>query len=185
VLYHRERRRRLRRDADRFEGRNEMKRRRLLTVLVPLGLAAVVFFVVLGGGGAFGASSAGAGGHEDGDGHGCNLASLKGPYAYNVTGAVFAPSGAEVADIAAVGLAVSDGKGHVTGHDWASQNGVTTPRTLTATYTVDSDCTGMVHIVFTPGGPVDAFFVLAQGGRVFKVIQTDTGAVVSGDGVRQ
>ena len=161
-----------------------MKRRRSLTVIVPLTLAAAVLFVVLGGGAAFGANGAGAGNRDD-EGQGCSNATAKGGYAYHVTGVVVSPTGAEVAKIAAVGLVVLDGKGHGAGHDWASQNGVTTPRTLTATYTVDPDCTGMVHVVFTPGGAVNAFFVLAEGGRVMKIIQTDTGAVVSGDAVRQ
>ncbi len=163
-----------------------MKSRRSLTVKLALGTAAFVLLVALGSGGTLitGARGAGTEG-RDGDEHACALASLKGPYAYNVTGSVQSPSGTEVADIAAAGLAVSDGKGHVTGHDWASTNGVTTARTLTATYTVDRDCTGTVHIVFTPGGAVDVFFVLADGGRAFKAIQKDPGTVISGDGVRQ
>jgi hypothetical protein len=158
-----------------------MKRRRLLTVLAPLGLAAVVFFAV-GGSGAFGARSAGPG--DEGDGHGCSLATLKGAYAYEVKGEIFAASGAEAVELAGVGLFVADGKGHSTGHDWASLNGAGTPRTLTATYTIEPDCTGTAHVVYTPGGPANAFLVVTQNGRVVKLIQTDPGVVASGEAVR-
>jgi hypothetical protein len=166
----------------------KMKRRRLLAMLATLGLAAVVFFV-LGGGGASGARSAGAGGHEDGDGHGCTNASLKGPYSYEVTGAAFAPDGTEVVEVAAVGLFIADGRGHTTGHDWASQNGVTTPRTLRGTYTIDPDCTGTAEVVFTPPtGPAlvtHVFLALAEGGRLVKLVQTDPGTVASGEAIHQ
>jgi hypothetical protein len=163
-----------------------MKRRRSQSRKLPLGVAAVVLLLVLGGGSRLvtGASGAG-GGTRDDDERGCTLSSLKGPYAYHVTGSAQAPSGTEGADIAAVGRVVSDGKGHVTGHDWASTNGATTARTVTGTYTLDPDCTGMVHLVFTPGGPGDAFFVLTDRGRVLKTIQTNPGTVISGDGVRE
>ncbi len=162
-----------------------MKRWRSLTVKLLVAVSAVVVLLVLGSGGALvtGASGAGTGARDDD--HACNLASLKGPYAYNVTGSVDTPTGTEVADIAAVGLAVSDGKGHITGHDWASTNGATTARTVSATYTVDPDCTGTAQIVFTPGGPAKVFFALADEGRVLKVISTDSGSVISGDAVHQ
>jgi hypothetical protein len=157
-----------------------MNRQRSLMVLFPLALAAVAISVVFVGG----ASGAGKSSKDD-DERVCNLASVKGTYAYNITGSVHSPAGAEVADVAAVGVITADGKGNATGHDWSSLNGVTTPRTVTATYTVAADCTGTAHAVFTPGGPVDIFFATADHNRVIKVIQTTPGGVVSGDEIRQ
>jgi hypothetical protein len=156
-----------------------MKRPRLLAVVFLLGVAVVVMSVAF----VTGANGAGKNSRDD-DTPGCSLASLKGAYAYHFAGSVHSPGG-EVADLAAVGVVVGDGKGHATGHDWASVNGATTARTLTATYTVASDCTGTAHAVFTPGGEADIFFALADHNRVIKVIQTTPGGVVSGDGIRQ
>lgn len=157
-----------------------MKRRRSLAVVSVLVAAAVVVPVVF----VTGASGAGTDSRDE-DAAGCSVTSLKGAYAYRVTGSVHDATGGEVADVAAVGLVVADGKGHATGHDWSSANGATTARTLTATYTVAPDCTGTAHAVFTPGGEADIFFVLADHNRVIKVIQTTPGGVVSGDEIRQ
>jgi hypothetical protein len=160
-----------------------MKRARGVRLL-PIAAALAVLLVVLGGGrlvaGAKGAADARAD-DGNGNGRGCSLETFRGGYAYRVAGKLASAGAALDVEAAAVGLAVSDGRGHVSGHDWTSLNGATMPRTFAGTYTVASDCTGTAHVVFVPGGPSTVFFVLEAGGRGFKAIQTDPGAVISGE----
>jgi hypothetical protein len=53
------------------------------------------------------------------------------------------------------------------------------PRQWTATYTVDSDCSGTMSIVTTsqPVTNYTVFLALSSGGRVARAIDTDPGAV--------
>ena len=163
-----------------------MKRRRLLTLAaLTIGIAAVVLLggLARGGGLAAGASSA-AGSARDNEGV-CNQESLKGPYASHVTGSVYTPSGAEVGDIAGVTVATADGMGHISGHGWTSTNGTPVAQTVTGTYTIDPDCSGTAHLVFTPGTAVTAFIVLADHGRILNLVETDAGTVISGEAIHQ
>ena len=75
--------------------------------------------------------------------------------------------------------------GHISGHGWNSTNGATVAQTVTGTYTIDPDCSGTAHLVFTPGQAITAFIVLADHGRTFKLIETDAGTLISGEGVHQ
>ena len=166
-----------------------MNGRRLLTLAaLAIGIAAVVFLggLVRGGGLAAGASSAAGSARDNRDNEGvCNQESLKGPYASHVTGSVYTPSGAEVGDIAGVTVATADGQGHISGHGWTSTNGAPVNQTVTGTYTIDPDCSGTAHLVFTPGTAVTAFIVLADHGRILKLVETDAGTVVAGEAVHK
>jgi hypothetical protein len=116
----------------------------------------------------------------------CTLASWHGSYGYVLTGSVFGPDGTKLADEAAVGVANPDGAGHVSGHDVASVNGTIVPRTWTATYTVDPDCSGTMNITTTspPIRSFVGFIVVARNGRVLRIVDTDPGAVISGIATR-
>lgn len=153
-------------------------RRSACLMIVTAGLAAMAAY---GAAGSFAAGSrhAGEAPQRHGEGGGCTLASLRGAYSYAIRGSLVAPSGVRAADVAAVGVFRSDGAGHVTGHDVASLNGVILPRQWTATYTVDSDCSGTMSIVTTsqPVTNYTVFLAISSGGRVARAIDTDPGAV--------
>lgn len=111
----------------------------------------------------------------------CNTQSLKGPYGYAISGSAFLPPGnrtaKEVADAAFGGRVVFDGDGHLSGADWVSLNGNTSPRDYTGTYAIDSDCSGHAAIA---GTPATFNFTLVDNGRQIKLIETDPGFVISG-----
>jgi hypothetical protein len=104
----------------------------------------------------------------------CDEESLHGPYGYSATATVHVPPGAPgiVAYPAAVGRFVADGRGNAAGHDVSNVNGVATPRTTTATYTVNPDCTGTMEVVFVPGTPLTFFFVIVDRGDELRMITT-------------
>jgi hypothetical protein len=135
-----------------------MKTARLLILLAALLPFALVF------------ASAGASRHV----RQCSDESLRGPYGYRATATVHVPPGTSgiVAYPAAVGHFVADGRGNATGHDVSNVNGVATPRTTTATYTVNADCTGKMEVVFVPGTPLTFFFVIVDKGDELRMITT-------------
>jgi hypothetical protein len=105
-----------------------------------------------------------------GDDFGCSKATLKGEYAFGVTG--YLPSPQVVA-----GIKVFDGNGNFTQRDYI---GDSVPAQFApkgqeiGTYTVDSDCTGSMVIklnalgvppVTTQGGVINILFVISDGGR--------------------
>lgn len=104
----------------------------------------------------------------------CNEGSLRGAWGYTATATAHVPPGSAniVAYPAAVGQFVADGQGNATGHDVSNVNGVATPRTTTATYTVDPDCTGTMEVAFTPGNPLTFFFVIVDRGDELRMITT-------------
>ena len=133
-------------------------RTRLLILLVVLVPFALVF------------ASAGASRH----GRQCTDQSLRGAWGYSATATVHVPPGSPniVAYPAAVGRFVADGQGNATGHDVSNVSGVATPRTTTATYSVDPDCTGTMEVQFTPGNPLTFFFVIVDRGDELRMITT-------------
>ena len=73
----------------------------------------------------------------------CSQASAAGSWAYTYNGTVFAP---DAALIAAVGHYQQDAKGNVTGSQTHTLAGQTEVEDITATATVNSDCTGSATI---------------------------------------
>ncbi len=71
----------------------------------------------------------------------CNNSILKGTYVVNLTGWVNNDS--ERVPYALVANVVADGQGLVAGTGTASLDGVISPLDITATYTVNPDCTGI------------------------------------------
>lgn len=135
-----------------------MKKARLLILL-----AVLVPFALL-----FASAGASRGGGD------CTVHSLEGPYGYRATATAHVPPGSPtiVAYPAAVGRFVADGRGNATGHDVSNVNGVATPRTTTASYTVNPDCTGKMEVVFVPGTPLTFFFVIVDRGDELRMITT-------------
>jgi hypothetical protein len=105
----------------------------------------------------------------------CSLGTLKDSYGSTATGTI--PG---IGDIAAVGIFIADGAGHVRGADTVAVTnfggtGVIEQRTFTGTYTVDADCTGTFTLQFaapTFSGLVTADIIIVDKGARIRGIQT-------------
>jgi len=118
-----------------------------------------------------------------------DLSSLNGSYADSGSGfagrtgvpvsSAWAASGA--------GLFTFDGAGNLTATLVLNNAGITIQRNPTGTYTVNADGTGT--IAWTSfGTPISRFFVIGDGGKQLRYVQTDnppTGAVFGGSMVKQ
>jgi hypothetical protein len=115
-----------------------------------------------------------AGGTDD---YGCSNTTLKGEYAFGVTG--YTPPGLPNGPPEVVtGIKVFYGDGTLTQRDYAGDNlagdDFSPPGRETGTYKVNSDCTGSMVIklnalgvppVTTQGGVINILFVISDGGR--------------------
>jgi uncharacterized protein (TIGR03437 family) len=112
----------------------------------------------------------------------CSNATLSGGYVYSINGFGVAPG--VLVPAAYSGMGTANGNGTLQGADYISDvdgDGITQPRTYTATYTVNSDCSGS-EVVKDSLGETEGldFFIADQGSRV-EFIQTDAGLVFSGE----
>lgn len=108
----------------------------------------------------------------------CSAATLKGVYAYTVTGALTA--GPAAGPFAAVGRFTFDGLGTFQNVRTISRNGTILPQVAgTGTYTVNADCTGVV--TFTDGGVVTlgTELVIDDDGQGVRMIATSPGTVLT------
>ena len=80
----------------------------------------------------------------------CSLERTAGKYGFTLTGVVLPGTGP--APIAAVGRAVLDDTGNVTGTESRSVGGGFADETFTGTYTVNPDCTGTTTLAFYESG---------------------------------
>ncbi len=105
----------------------------------------------------------------------CSNATLSGDYAVVITGSITGlPFGA-------VDLATADGNGNISGSGTTAFAGTISVATFTATYTVNSDCSGSA--TFSSGRTQN--FVVNQDGSEVRLIETDNpNAVVTGQGKR-
>ena len=105
----------------------------------------------------------------------CSNASLRGTYAATLTGTV------NGAPFAALDEVTSDGNGNMTGSGTIVANGTVIPTTFTATYTVNSDCSGSF---VSSTGTNENLIVKMDGSQVqFIVTSTPLGpATVTGVG---
>lgn len=124
----------------------------------------------------------------------CSDATLKGDYAFTVSGQVFLPNGVIVQRLG-IGMAHFDGGGQFTQEDLvlSSPNAPAPPGVSpknaagfnineTGTYTVNADCTGTFTINFpnltTPNGGsvkgavITVNFTISNGGRAFHTVVT-------------
>jgi hypothetical protein len=108
----------------------------------------------------------------------CDKSSLRGPYGYTFTGnvntaGVFGP-------FASTGKLTSDGEGRFTGSETVSSAGEIARRAYRGVYSVAPDCSGSA-ILNDNFGAINSFdFVIVNGGREVRFIQTDAGTVLTG-----
>jgi hypothetical protein len=83
----------------------------------------------------------------------CSLTGTAGKYGFTLNGVVITPNGP--VPIAAVGKAILDASGNVSGTEARSVGGGFADETFTGTYTVNPDCTGTTTLqFFESGNPV-------------------------------
>jgi len=80
----------------------------------------------------------------------CSLAGAAGKYGFTLNGVVITPNGP--VPIAAVGKAMLDASGNVSGAEARSVGGGFADETFTGTYTVNADCTGTTTLQFFESG---------------------------------
>jgi hypothetical protein len=119
------------------------------------------------------------------DSHPCSNATIKGDYAFRVSGEVFTAAGLVYRD--GIALTHFDGDHSLTQNDYVLANGVPVPGPTasngfhtdeTGTYSVNEDCTGEAEINFptppagTSGAVIKLFFVISEDGRQLNTIVT-------------
>lgn len=113
-------------------------------------------------------------------------ADVEGPYAFSFDGTVIG-----VGPIAAAGVVVADGRGHITsGVRTLNFNGFVAQQTFTCKYSVNPDGTGSADCALDnplPAAPaVETFdFALEKKARAFRLIGTTAGFTVLGSGAKQ
>jgi hypothetical protein len=119
------------------------------------------------------------------DSHPCSNATIKGDYAFRVSGEVFTAAGLVYRD--GIALTHFDGDHSLSQNDYVLANGVPVPGPTasngfhtdeTGTYSVNEDCTGEAEIDFptppagTSGAVIKLFFVISEDGRQLNTIVT-------------
>lgn len=90
--------------------------------------------------------------------HGCSNATLRGVYAFQITGQILAPA-AVAGPVSGVALTTFDGAGNLTQIDHVVHNGVVPVeewRPASGSYTVNPDCSGTFTFTPAPTNPADA-----------------------------
>ena len=100
---------------------------------------------------------------------GCSNATLKGRYTATITGSL---GGAPLAEL---DLVTSPGDGTFSGTGTVSEDGVISTVSFTATYTINSDCTGSA--VLSTG--VTQNFNIQPDGSEVDIISTNSGATIT------
>ncbi|MBV8811875.1 MAG: hypothetical protein JO033_24660 [Acidobacteriaceae bacterium] len=125
---------------------------------------------------------------QNSDHDGCSNETLKGDYAFRISGNILNSAGTPIINREGVAMTHFDGKGGLTQVDFVMANGLAQPGPADpvtefhidewGTYTVNSDCTGSAVIHFpappheTYGAEIDLKFVLSQAGRTIHTIVT-------------
>jgi hypothetical protein len=109
----------------------------------------------------------------------CTTSTISGGYGYAISGMLFQSSGSFYT-FADSGSLTADGNGTFTGSSTFSESGTIASRSISGTYTVNSDCTGSATFTDSLGNSLNINLVILGGGQEIDFIQTDAGAVVSG-----
>lgn len=109
----------------------------------------------------------------------CNGNTLRGSYGSLITGTFFLSPTVPL-PVASVGRLRFDGVGNVTGTDSNSFGGSFSRYPLTATYTIERDCTGTLNLTLPNGYVITNDIVIVDGGKEIFLIQTNPGTVTSG-----
>ena len=110
----------------------------------------------------------------------CTDWTLRGSYVIETSGSV-TPDGVTFLPIVEVGVVTLDGRGQATGSDTLSFAGNVSSRQLTATYSVNRDCTFTVAIVIDGDvvNPLHFTGVILGNGASTSLVQTDPGATIA------
>lgn len=113
---------------------------------------------------------------------GCDATTLTGAYGYNLAGSYYdTQSNWNV--VADTGRIAADGAGNLTGtSSFMNDSYSFTRRTLTGTYTLNSDCTGSAKITYSDKEVANMDIVVVNNGKEFNMIQTDTAVILNGTG---
>ncbi len=109
----------------------------------------------------------------------CDATSLKGKYSINFTGTVY-DSQYYTYLLSEIGFMTFDGAGNFTGTDTYNFDGAATRRTLTGTYTINSDCTGSMTVNASDKSTMVGDIAVLLGTKEVNFTQTDAGWIFSG-----
>jgi hypothetical protein len=113
--------------------------------------------------------------------HNCSLSTLNGCYGFTFSGTILG-----LGPIAGIGVINYDGQGHAAITQTLNINGSGgIPTTVTATYTVNSDCTGSEVVTQTDGSLTHIDFVIVDHGKEILTLPTDPGSVITGTAKKQ
>ncbi len=111
----------------------------------------------------------------------CSLHTLNGCYGFTFSGTILG-----LGPIAGIGVINYDGQGHATLTQTLNVNGSGGIRdTVTATYTVNPDCTGSEVVTQTDGSLTHIDFVIDDHGKEIRTLPTDPGSVITGTAKKQ
>lgn len=115
----------------------------------------------------------------------CSLASLQGNYGFTITGQIL--SGPTAGLVSGVALTTFNGNGGLTQVDHVLHNGQVPPeawRNATGSYTMNSNCTGTMQLVFTDGSPTLNLYIVLDAGR-WEIRTVVDGNAITSIGVKQ
>ena len=118
------------------------------------------------------------------DDKGCSNATLKGTFAFTANGFFSPPPPAGAVPVAEVGTQTFDGNGGTTGAATLSQGGTILKATVTGTYSVNPDCTGILNVQ-GGGQKSQLFFAIDDTGNEILLICMDQGFTLTGIARRQ
>ena len=120
----------------------------------------------------------------------CSNSDFQGSFGWAAAGSEPTRTG-EIMPVITSGHISADGKGHFSGTNTVSLNGLIAHQTITGTYTVNPDCTGQatVHYVTldqeVPPEDVQVEFVLVDEAREIRFIRTDPNSTFAGNARKQ
>ncbi len=111
----------------------------------------------------------------------CSLATIKGNFGFTITGQVL--SGPSAGPVSGVALTTYDGAGNLTQVDNVVHNGQLPAeawRPATGSYTLNSNCTGTMQLVFTDGSPtMNLNIVVDSAGNQIRTVVEGDAAITS------
>jgi hypothetical protein len=113
----------------------------------------------------------------------CTNANVVGSYGYTLSGWIFATAGSY--PFADAGSLTFDGKENISGTSTYSLDGTIQPRTLTGTYSVNTNCTGTATVTDSLGNITHLNLTVVANGQSMQFVQTDSNTVISGSATAQ
>ena len=118
----------------------------------------------------------------------CSVATLHGSYGLQTSGSIVALG--PVGLVAEAGIITFDGAGGASQTTTLSLNGLIVPNrsSVSASYTVNPDCTGDLEVVLPVAGATTtstSFFVIVDHGKELRLVNTGAGRVLVGNARKQ